>query len=172
MADVAEWYLRLGIAGVSCEKIYKPISPHVAHHAPSKLHLVPTLYLVNPPQTAKMRFSTVPLLALSLLTLTTAIPLTNTDDVQRAVWEEQLAQAEYGLAYALDSKNWTALSNYMTADIYYDSSALGPGKGGVYTSLADIIAALKVAWADKSVVHNVPNSYVEAVNGKEAHVYS
>ncbi|KAF2497947.1 hypothetical protein BU16DRAFT_456899 [Lophium mytilinum] len=119
-----------------------------------------------------MHLLTTTLLLLPLLT--TAIPLTTTSttDAQKAIWDTQLAQAEYGLAHALDTKNWTALSNYMTTDIYYDSSALGAGKGGVYTSLQAIIDGLKVAWKDKLVAHNVPNSLVDAVDRGKAHVYS
>jgi len=111
-----------------------------------------------------MRLSTI--LPAVLATLSFADQFQNCTDVR-----EDIHQAEYKLAYTLDTKNWDKLHESMTQDVIYDNSAFGPGKGGVSTGLAQVIANTKAAFGDSMVEHIVANALINVdSSGQRAHV--
>ncbi|KAK4496274.1 hypothetical protein PRZ48_012254 [Zasmidium cellare] len=76
-----------------------------------------------------------------------------------------LTQGGYKFALTIDSKQWSNLSQVMTKDIYYDSSALGAGYGGVSVGIDQVTAALEAS-APEGIYweHLVTNLYLEKLN--------
>ena len=82
---------------------------------------------------------------------------------------EDIHQAEYKLAYTLDTKDWAKLGESMTQDVVYNNSAFGPGKGGISRGLAEVTANTKAAFGDAMVEHIVANALINVhSSGKEA----
>ncbi|EME80223.1 uncharacterized protein MYCFIDRAFT_156019 [Pseudocercospora fijiensis CIRAD86] len=73
---------------------------------------------------------------------------------------EGLTQAGYKASWTIDSKNWTALGEVMTKDIYYDSSSLG-AYGGKSVGLDEVTAAISAAGKNAKTEHLVTNLYVK-----------
>jgi len=111
-----------------------------------------------------MRLSII--LPAALASLSFAAQSQNCSDVYEAIH-----QAEYKLAYTLDTKNWDILGESMTEDVIYDNSAFGPGKGGVSTGLDQVISNTKAAFGDSLVEHIVANALINVDSSEQwAHV--
>lgn len=83
---------------------------------------------------------------------------------------EALTQAGYKTAWLIDSQNYSAFNQVMTADVVYDSTDLGP-YGGKTSGLEQTVAAIKAAGTGARTSHLVTNLLVlDLISPKKARV--